>query len=320
MFNKLPLCQVALPLPIVTLREINVYLINADPLTLIDTGLKTDESASKLFQSLEELNIKPNEIRRILITHGHLDHFGLARELHNLTGAEVFIREEDKLKVCTEYRLFGNNRELVKTTGMPESIINDIKMIETVMMHYREPLDSITTYQGQKTFEFDGFSLEAFHFPGHSSGHTCFYWPAQKILFSGDMILPNITTIPVVDYSINSTQRTLSLKQMLNSLEQLLLLELDYVLPGHGEIISNPHHLIRNRIFFYNKRLEEMYNLLKINRSRSAYELTVNYFGNLSGFDILLALCETIVNLDLLVDRGLVTEDLVEGIIFYSAL
>jgi glyoxylase-like metal-dependent hydrolase (beta-lactamase superfamily II) len=269
---------------------------------------------------LKDRGLDLKSIERIFITHGHIDHFGAARELQRRTGAHVLIHEEDLLKVTAPYRLVEGNAPPLEQTGIPPEIISTIAQIELVMGLYSEPLEQITTFTGDDILEFDRFSLEVIHLPGHSSGHTALYWPEKESLISGDLLLPNITTIPVVEYgpSSDGEDRCPSLKQMLESLHRLSSLELEQVFPGHGFIIDDPGALIDERILFYEQRLVEVYTLLKTRGPQNAYELALAYFKRLEGFDILLAVCEIIVNLDLLIHRGRVQGKLNDGVFIFK--
>src|SRR5438270_609646 len=74
------------------LKHVNVYLLrDGDAYTLIDTGLQTEESRQVLNQQLAGLKVPVKRINRILITHIHPDHFGLAGELRERSGAELII-------------------------------------------------------------------------------------------------------------------------------------------------------------------------------------------------------------------------------------
>lgn len=319
MVKRLPIIPITLPLPLPSPSSVNVYLIKENPPTLVDTGLKNKDSLAVLEQDLEYHDLNLQSIKRIFITHGHVDHFGAARELQRRTGAPVLIHENDLPKVIAPYRLMEGDGNALAQSGIPPRTISVINQIELMMGHYSEPLEKITPLTDGSTLEFDRFSLEVLHLPGHSSGHTALYWAEKEILLSGDLLLPHITTIPVVEYisSSEGEQRSLSLKQMLGSLRSLLTLPLKLVLPGHGSRIDNPGALIEARLHFYEQRLDEIYTLLKAAGPQSAYELALTYFKKIEGFDILLAVCEIMVNLDLLMHQGRVFEELISGVVIF---
>ncbi len=320
MAKSLPIIPITLPLPLSSPGSVNIYLIKEKPLTLVDTGLNSSASLAVLERKLRDHGLGLQSIKRIFITHAHVDHFGAARELQRRTGAHVYIHENDLAKVTAPYRLMEGDGTALEQSGIPQKIINIISQIELMMGLYSEPLEKVGSFTGGGTLEFERFSLKVLHLPGHSSGHTALYWPEKKILISGDLILPHITTIPVVEYvpSPDGEFRSLSLEQMLESLHRLSRLKLEQVFPGHGFRIKDPHALIDERILFYERRLGEVYTLLKAMGPQNAYKLALAYFKKIEGFDILLAVCEIIVNLDLLIHQGRVLGELVDGIFIFK--
>lgn len=96
------------------------------------------------------------------------------------------------------------------------------------------------TYVDGDRIPYDGGELVVIHTPGHESGHCCFYEPQQKVLFTGDHILGRGTTvIPRGDGNM---------AHYIHSLEKLLDLEIQVILPGHGPVITDPHGKIREYI------------------------------------------------------------------------
>lgn len=315
MNNNTPIIPITLPLPFPSPDSVNAYLIEDDPLTLVDPGLKSSRSLETLEMALAGRDIELSSIKRILLTHGHFDHSGAAAELQRRTEAEVMIQKEDLPKVTPENGLV--NRDYLKYAGIPPEVIDSLGNVEQIMSHYSDPIEEVTTFNGNGVLEFEHFSLQSLHLPGHSSGHTVFYWPEKNLLLSGDIVLPCITTNPLAEYTMTPAgiKRNLSLAQMLDSLQQLAEMEIDLILPGHGPRIEKPRELINSRMAFYRQRLEEIYDLLKSTGLQNPYQLALAYFkGKLNYFDILLAVNETLVNLDLLVHQGRAFEEQIDGV------
>lgn len=321
MYKSLPITPVVLPLPFPSPDSVNVYLINDDPVTLVDAGMKSSRSLESLERALARHGIGFQEIRRILITHGHFDHFGAAGELQRRSGAEVLIHEADRSKVVPadepEGALYLSN------TGIPRKIIDRLNQAGQMIDRYSEPIGKVGLLDSSRTLEFEHFSLQPLHLPGHSSGHTAFYWPEKRLLLSGDIVLPSITTNPLAEYTMTPAgiKRNLSLAQMLDSLQQLAEINIDLIFPGHGPCIENPLELINSRIAFYRQRLEEVYGLLKATGPQNPYRLALAHFKmQLKGFDIILAVNEILVNLDLLVFQGRAVEEQIEGVAIFGAV
>lgn len=320
MSSKLPVIPLALPLPFPSPDSVNAYLIDDDPLTLVDPGLKSSLSLESLEQALAARGIDISLIKRILLTHGHHDHFGAAGEVQRRSGAEVLIHEEDLPKLAPAGEAEGDL--YLANTGIPREILAGLGKVAQMLDRYRDPIEEVGVFDSSGTLEFAHFSLQVLHLPGHSAGHAAFYWPERALVLSGDLVLPEITTNPLAEYTMTPTgvKRTLSLVQMLDSLEQLAELKIELIFPGHGSPIEEPLPLIDSRLAFYRQRLEELYGLLKSTGPRNPYELALALFGErIKGFDIILAVNEILVNLDLLVYQGRASEEKVEGTAIFEA-
>src|SRR4051812_43127690 len=112
---------IALPTPFVV-GDVNVYLIKEDPLTLVDTGPKTPEAVSALRAALSRHGVKVSDIRRIVLTHAHEDHCGLAKTIRDeAKDAEVFVHGWET------GHLFGrldtdDQYDLIRRAGVPDDI------------------------------------------------------------------------------------------------------------------------------------------------------------------------------------------------------
>src|SRR5919204_14800 len=189
--------RLRLPMPF-ELRHVNVYLLEDDDAwTLIDTGLQTDESRAALNQGLKEAGIEKRRIRRILVTHIHPDHVGLAAELQAATGAELVIH---RLEVALMEPRYARAEDLVqevagwlRVNGVPGQ---EAEFLKTASMAAREyvgvPRPDLLL-EGAERLRLEDGPLLAVWTPGHSPGHCCFFWPARRLLFSGDHLLPTIS-------------------------------------------------------------------------------------------------------------------------------
>lgn len=314
MYKNLPIIPIALPLPFPSPDSVNAYLIDDDPLTLVDPGIKSSRSLENLERALGSHNIDLQMIKRILLTHGHVDHFGAAGELQRRSGAEVMIHEKDLSKIVPAGEPV--NEIYLRNAGIPPDILESFSNADRMLDRFGGPIEEVTTFNENDTMGFEHFSLQLLHLPGHSSGHTVFYWPEKELLLSGDLILPHITTNPLAEYTATpaGVKRNLSLAQMLDSLQQLAEMEISLIFPGHGSRIEKPQELINSRIVFYRQRLEELYSLLKTTGPQNPYQLVLAYFKQRSGFDFLLAVNEILVNLDLLVHQGRAFEEQIDGV------
>lgn len=309
--NNLPVKSIPLPTPF-SVGDINAYLFTADPVTIIDPGLYYPPTVEVLERALGEYGLEVSDIKRIVITHGHPDHYGLAGKIQEETGAEVLVREEEVGKIKPGREFVGRMVQSLKTTGMPEEIIKLNWIVDFgANIPYTHPIERIETYSGEFVLEFSGFNLKLMHMPGHSGGHTCLYWEEENILFSGDLLLPDITAVPSVEFDPGKDNlRSRSLSQIMGSLDRVRSLNPGLCLPGHGDPITEPGELAKSRIDFHKGRLEEIYKIVPRGEENgiTPYRVSRLYYPKVRGFDKFLAVMEVVSHLDRLADDGRITE------------
>jgi len=246
--------QVRLPLPF-ALNHVNCYLLREDQgWTILDTGLNIPEARAVWQTALAALQIGAADIRRIILSHVHPDHYGLAGWLQEWSGAPVLMspREAELARQLWQENNLGQTMfHLFRQAGVPEAIEGEAiahaeKVRQLTFPHPRrvELVEAGTALStGRRQFK-------AFHAPGHSDGQLVFYDAADRLLLSGDQVLlkitPNIGIWPVSELD--------PLGRYLASLQQLSQLDVRLALPGHRGVITNwferlaelkQHHAVR---------------------------------------------------------------------------
>ncbi len=188
-----------LPLPF-SLDHINVWLLqDGDGWTLIDTGYGCRANID-IWQQLLASACQGRPLRRIIVTHEHPDHIGLAHWLISQTGAGLWMAQGEFLSAHTVWHEIGGYHrdamiELYRVHGMPPAPLEGLRAhgnqyrhgVRTVppTFHCIHPGDVLTI---------DGRPWRVIIGYGHSPEHVCLYQAELGVLISGDMLLPTIST------------------------------------------------------------------------------------------------------------------------------
>jgi glyoxylase-like metal-dependent hydrolase (beta-lactamase superfamily II) len=290
--------EVPTPFPV---GNTNCYLIEGSPLTLIDTGPKTSKSLTAIQNGLQANSYDMPEIEQILLTHGHVDHVGLAAQfvkarldVHNEC-PDVWINENDAI-VLLNYENYMDTymraiAELIQVSGIPRSQTQMLAQDHRVGL-FRSIGESVPTahsFKDNATFKTGIGELTAIFVPGHSPGSTCFVCDEQRIIFSGDHILSDISSNPSI--SFGDSER-IGMMTYFASLDRLSSRDNYTAYPGHREPILD----IRTRIETLRAEYAD-----KIKRAASSltycpqtvYEISRAVYGDYELSSLALALAES---------------------------
>lgn len=306
---------IAIPMPFPPdLITANVYAVGKNPITLIDTGPKIPGSFEFVRKKLQSAGFDFNDIERIIITHGHVDHFGLAVSMCEAAGHSIqcFIHGEDAWRALSE-----NFHEEMWKKGMkqfaaiadiPQKEIQKIRKRFSSFRELADPLRDVSPMEDGDEFAGDGYHLTVIHTPGHSPGACCLYESQEKILFSGDHIIKHITPNPLIEVNRDHLRDPSyqSLKAYLDSLDKLIGLDARFVFAGHGEYIGDLSGIISAYKVHHQERIDLVWSALK-KKSRPIYHLIEDVFPFVPENDVFLAVSEVFVHLEILVNEGRAT-------------
>ena len=309
--------KIELPIPF-PLKSMNVYFIDDSPRTLVDAGIKTEVSFETLKKGLETIGVGLNSIERILITHGHIDHYGQAKRLSSLSGAPIYIHSKEYGRIRSFIHSLGFIKSILLRNGAPETLVNEA-------IHYMESAQIMADSLDEAFFLDDGDSIlfksmtwKTIHCPGHSPGLICFHWPEKKILFTGDHLLKEITPNPILNVpEYRPPFRYPSLKDYLNSLEKIERLDLSLLLPAHGEEIHDVKALIQKIFTHHKERMDRiLFSLSK--KEKTPFQIAMDLFPGVPPFEVFLGISEAVGHLEILREKGIVKVNEKEGKDYYS--
>jgi glyoxylase-like metal-dependent hydrolase (beta-lactamase superfamily II) len=289
---------------------INVYLAEGKELTLIDTGPHDAPTIEALRAALAERGLAFRDIQRIIVTHAHIDHFGLAAQIVEESGARVLSHERNY------YWLTDLNNEAVRRRDFYLDIFHKsgapIKLAESavqglgwVLKYGRSiPADKFVPIGDGDPLELGDDDWRVIFSPGHAGGLICLYNSENQVLISSDHVLRDITSNPVMEPPARGeTQRTRSLVNYVNSMKQTADLNPRFALPAHGEPVYDVRALIDARLTFHRERLTHIESQLEC-CAQTPFEICNILFPHLKSFDTFLGLSEVIGHLDVLEAEG----------------
>jgi len=314
-FEKIYKIELPVPFPI---KTTNVYIIAENPVTMIDSGIKTEESFETLIKGLKEIGLSIESIKRILITHGHIDHFGQAKRISVISSASIYIHPKEYGRIRSFIHQFGFLKTILIRNGIPIDLAESIIHYFESAQKWCDSLEDAFFLNDGDYIYFPSMSLKTIYCPGHSPGLICFYNHEKKVLFTGDHLLKEITPNPTLNPEGKIPPfHYLSLKQYLTSLEKIEKLDINIALPGHGEEIIQSKELIKEIFSHHKERMANVLSCLE-KKEMTPFEIAIDLFPNLSLFEVFLGVSEILGHLEILIEKGLVRVSEKDGKDYYS--
>jgi glyoxylase-like metal-dependent hydrolase (beta-lactamase superfamily II) len=308
----------AVPTPFLVGR-VNCYLLEDDPLTLIDTGPNSGKSLDELERALAELGHRIEELGLIVITHQHMDHLGLLEIIARRSGAEVAALDvlgpylQDFSASATADDEFSMT--VMRRHGVPGELASALQMVGGAFRAFGSS-GRVTMPLSQGTeLTLRDRTMTVLHRPGHSPSDTVFWDERRRILIAGDHLLSRISSNPLISRPLAgapagamAADRPHALVQYMASLRQTRELPAELVLGGHGPPVSDHAALIDERFRMSARRAGKIHGLLA-GAPKTAYDIASQMWGNVAVTQAFLTISEVLGHLDLLIADGRATED-----------
>lgn len=288
---------------------VNCWLLPGEPVTLVDPGMVWDDSVQRVERLLAEAALHLTDVERIVVTHGHPDHFGLAGHLARTSGARILCGAEERPKLLSSYDR-PRFQDLLHRLGIPDEIRASWPELYAGMRDLIDAPDEdvVDDVDDGELLVLGNRFLTAQITPGHATGHLSLWEAESGVLLSGDHLLPRITPNPVLEPDSVTGARRRSLVEYLDSLDRFVALDASIVLPGHGPAFHDVGVLVKTIRGHHERRAERVLELVRELGEPTPFDLANAMFPSLEGFGVMLGVSEAIGHLDLLVDDGVVDE------------
>lgn len=311
---------VRMPLPF-ALDHINLWLLDdGDGWTMVDTGVLSDDTKAHWLRILDT-HLGGAKLKRLVCTHSHPDHMGLAGWVTDVLGAELWTTQGEWAQ-GRRYSLEAIDTERYRAyygrAGCTEADIVGAfgNSSNGGMRHFARVPDNYHRLHDGDTITMAGHDWAVMTAFGHSVEHACLFSATLNVMIGGDQFLPKIT--PALTIGIENPDAS-PLRQFLDSNKRFLdLPDGIHVLPSHNLPFAGLHARIGQYESHHAKRLDTT--LAACDRPASCMEVARKLFTRpLDGRSMFFAVGETLSHLRYLQDDGLIAEEAgPRGVVMFS--
>jgi glyoxylase-like metal-dependent hydrolase (beta-lactamase superfamily II) len=314
--------RLVLPLPFQGLDRVNAYLLSdREDLTLVDCGIfdpsKDDGGWSELVAAVEACEVEVGQINRLVVTHPHIDHYGMADKMVKDLGCELVMHDSSREELnfyVDPSDMIDRLKEMLIDHGVEPEDVGELAQFEDWRGFISGVVYATKEVKGDETFKCGERTWQVVYTPGHSRSHICLWSAEDRILISGDHLLPTIT--PHIDFRRGID--TDPLGEFLDSLKKIERLDPTMVLPGHGRPFDDGAERARVNARHHDRRLGSILQIIR-REPHTASEITEEIWGEaLLNFQKRLALGEALAHIAYLVHQGEVERVQRDGIIAYK--
>ncbi len=277
---------------------------------------------------LREAGFGFKDIAQIVVTHIHPDHYGLTGRVKQLSGANLSVHRIEADLIHSRYvnldGLLEDTARQLRCGGVPQNDLPQLRGASLWMKQFVTPAAPEIRLSGGEKLSSGSFEFEVLWTPGHSPGHICLYEPKKKLLFSGDHILPDITS----HVGLHPQSGENPLGDFINSMRAIEKLEVNFVFPGHGAVFSGLKQRIGELLYHYRERKMAIIKSVS-DELKTAYQIATEIlwrpesggvpFQELELWDKRLAVMETLAHLQLLMTEGKVEKVVEDDAVLYWA-
>lgn len=299
--------RIEIPTPF-GIGRVNCYVFAGEELTLLDPGPKTDAAYEELQMFLEAEGYEIADVDRVLITHPHMDHYGLAGTIVEASGAEVVAHTDAVDRLADPDGHFDREQAFFQpflvSMGVPEELVDTVVELPAPYTDFREPVTVSRDIKDGDRITAEA-ELDVVHTPGHAPGSVCYVANDAGTVFTGDHVMMDVSPNPLLTLRPGSDdERTRSLPAYLDSLGRIQQVEATVGYAGHREQIPDVPDRATEIIDHHHERKEAIAEMIADAGRRTAYDIMIELFPDLPATEMFPGMSEVIGHLDLLEDEG----------------
>jgi glyoxylase-like metal-dependent hydrolase (beta-lactamase superfamily II) len=298
---------IPIPTPFAVGR-VNTYLIEDDPLTLIDTGPNSGKALDELERAVRERGHAIEDLGLIVVSHQHIDHEGLVEILARRSGAEVagldslagFLADyRENMHLDDEFA-----EELMLRNGIAADVAHALRAVSAAFRGWGARAEITRRLAEGDEIRLRDRTLTVHHRPGHSPTDTVFHDAERRLLIGADHLIKHISSNPLI-----TRGHSRALITYLGSLRATQAMDVDLVLTGHGDPVTHHAALIDDRFRMHEKRAAKIAKRITTDGPITAHEIAQSLWGRVALTQAFLTLSEVLGHVDLLLERGEVAEE-----------
>lgn len=302
--------------------NVNLYLIEGAPLTLVDVGPNTSDAYEALVTQLKRHNYSISDIEQIVITHHHTDHVGLVEKIATEANAPIIAHVyakpfiEAPKETRTHYDKFF--QQVCAEGAVPEEMLTSIDRTTTWIDQFiNAPIPLTQTVDEGDALIAGGVTWQVYYTPGHAGDLICLYHAESGILLASDHLILKISSNPLVEPSPIGGTRPKRLIEYIHHLERIAALNPSIAYSGHGQPIDDVKGLVEKRVALHHDRASRILAYFA-DGPATLWDITEQMYSHIGKSEKFLAVSEVLGHVDMLEADGRLTRDVRDGIVYWQ--
>lgn len=314
--------QLPIPTPFYV-GPVNAYLLEGDPLTLVDCGPRTDEAYEGLVTMLGEVGYQIADLGQVIITHHHTDHLGQIQQIIEESGAKLLAHQftVPYLENPKAARRHDQNFlvEICREGGVPEAVITLVDQVTAWVDKFgNQPVAADQSLHEGDIVRAGDVDWTVYYTPGHAGDLICLFDPQSATLLASDHLILKISSNPLVEPPpIKGNPRPRRLVEYIEHMQRMRALNPRIAYSGHGEPIDDVTGLVDQRVAFHHQRADKILGYFN-GRPANLWDMTEKMFSHIQDTEKFLAISEVLGHVDLLEDAGKLGRTHQNGILYWQ--